>query len=79
MLYAVIWLVRQLLEARVVAANLGLHPLSVLAVKYAGLRLIGVAGLFVGPITLIAVQSNLSRGSRRKKNIAVLISEVYID
>ena len=56
-LYLLIWLVRQTLEARVVASNLGLHPLAVLAVMYIGLKLVGVAGLFLGPILLITFQS----------------------
>ncbi|MCL6612174.1 MAG: sporulation integral membrane protein YtvI [Peptococcaceae bacterium] len=56
-LYVLIWIVRQVLEARVVAANLGLHPLAVLVAMYVGLRLIGVPGLIFGPILLIAVQA----------------------
>ncbi len=52
-----IWIVRQVLEARVVAANLGLHPLAVLAAMYIGLKVIGVAGLIFGPVLLIAVQA----------------------
>lgn len=56
-LYLLLWLVRQTLEARVVAANLGLHPLAVLAVMYIGLNIIGVAGLFLGPLLLITFQS----------------------
>jgi sporulation integral membrane protein YtvI len=56
-LYLLLWLVRQTLEARVVAANLGLHPLAVLAVMYIGLKIIGVAGLILGPILLITLQS----------------------
>ncbi len=54
-LYALVWAVRQTLEARVVAANLGLHPLAVLIAMYAGLKAMGVAGLVLGPILLIAV------------------------
>lgn len=53
-LYAFIWIVRQLLEPRVVAANLGLHPLAVLIVMYVGLKLMGVLGLILGPVFLIA-------------------------
>ncbi|MFZ5634818.1 MAG: sporulation integral membrane protein YtvI [Bacillota bacterium] len=56
-LYLLIWIVRQVLEARVVAANLGLHPLAVLIAMYVGLKVIGVAGLIFGPIALIAVQA----------------------
>lgn len=58
-LYLVIWIIRQVLEARVVAGNLGLHPLAVLAVMYVGLRLIGVPGLIFGPIILIAVLATI--------------------
>lgn len=58
-LYAVIWIVRQSLEARVVAANLGLHPLAVLGAMYVALKLMGVAGLILGPILLIAFQATL--------------------
>jgi sporulation integral membrane protein YtvI len=53
-LYLFLWIVRQTLEARVVAANLGLHPLAVLIVMYIGLKLIGVLGLILGPVILIA-------------------------
>lgn len=56
-LYLLLWLVRQLLEARVVAGNMGLHPLAVLLAMYAGLRLLGVVGLVLGPISIIALQA----------------------
>lgn len=58
-LYAFIFVVRQLLEARVVAANLGLHPLATLLAMYIGLSLIGFVGLIAGPILLIAVKATL--------------------
>jgi sporulation integral membrane protein YtvI len=63
-LYLFIWIVRQVLEARVVATNLGLHPLAVLMVMYIGLKLIGVPGLILGPILLIAVQATLKAVKR---------------
>ncbi|MFZ5596118.1 MAG: sporulation integral membrane protein YtvI [Bacillota bacterium] len=56
-LYVILWVVRQSLEARVVAAELGLHPLAVLSVMYIGLKLIGVAGVILGPVLLIAGQA----------------------
>ncbi|MCL0100487.1 sporulation integral membrane protein YtvI [Peptococcaceae bacterium] len=58
-LYAVIFSVRGFSEARIVAANLNLHPLPVLISMYAGLKLLGVLGLVIGPICLIAVQAVL--------------------
>ncbi len=59
LLYLLVWGVRQTLEARVVAANLGLHPLAVLVAMYVGLKAIGVLGLVLGPLTLIALQAAL--------------------
>ena len=66
-LYALVWAVRQTLEARVVAANLGLHPLAVLIAMYAGLKAMGVAGLVFGPILLITVLAAIKAGMLIKK------------
>lgn len=56
-LHTILWAMRHLFEAKVVAANLGLHPLAVLFAMFAGLKIIGVAGLVLGPIFLIIVQA----------------------
>lgn len=51
-LYSFIILLRQLLQPKLVAVNLGLHPLTTLIALYAGLKLLGIAGLIVGPLTV---------------------------
>ncbi|KUK81852.1 MAG: putative permease, partial [Pelotomaculum thermopropionicum] len=56
-LYVIVLLSRQFLEAKIVAANLGLHPLATLIAMYAGLKTMGLIGLILGPILLIAVQA----------------------
>lgn len=61
-LYAVVLLVRQVLETKIVSANLGLHPLATLVAMYAGLKTLGLAGLILGPIILIAIQAVLKAG-----------------
>lgn len=66
-LYALVWGVRQTLEARVVAANLGLHPLAVLIAMYVGLKTIGAAGLILGPILLITVLAAIKAGMAARK------------
>ena len=48
LLYAVITVVRQVVEPRWVGKSLGVHPLLLLFGIYAGLRIFGVAGLLVG-------------------------------
>ncbi|MCR4426802.1 MAG: sporulation integral membrane protein YtvI [Firmicutes bacterium] len=53
-------LVRQLAEARVIGRNIGLHPLAALVSVYAGIRLFGVKGFFVGPLTVIFLKAILT-------------------
>ncbi|MFX4260893.1 sporulation integral membrane protein YtvI [Pelotomaculum propionicicum] len=61
-LYLVVLIVRQVLETKIVSSNLGLHPLATLVSMYAGLWTLGLAGLIMGPILLIAVQSFYKAG-----------------
>lgn len=61
-LYALVLLVRQVLETKIVSANLGLHPLATLVAMYAGLKTLGLPGLILGPILLIAIQAVIKAG-----------------
>ncbi|MDN5294128.1 MAG: hypothetical protein PWQ91_170 [Eubacteriales bacterium] len=56
-LYVVVLVFRQLFEAKVVSANIGLHPLVTLISMYVGLKLLGVWGLPLGPIVVIAAKA----------------------
>lgn len=49
-LYAVVLIVRQLIEPKIVGNTLGLHPLATLASIYVGIKLLGFGGIFIGPI-----------------------------
>lgn len=62
LLYLLVMVVRAVLEAKVLAVNLGLHPLAVLLAMYVGLKTIGVVGLVLGPILIITVQAALKAG-----------------
>ena len=44
---------RQFIEPKIVSGNIGIHPIFTLIAMYTGLKLIGVIGMFVGPILLI--------------------------
>ncbi|MDA8333986.1 MAG: sporulation integral membrane protein YtvI [Peptococcaceae bacterium] len=57
LLYGVIFIVRQLFESRIVAANLGLHPLAVLVAMYAGLKIMGFFGILLGLLTVIIAKA----------------------
>lgn len=56
-LYAAITVIRQILEPRLVAMNVGLHPVVTLAGMYLGVQLFGVLGIFILPITFILVKT----------------------
>lgn len=57
LLYGLVLVVRQVMEAKIISANLGLHPLETLLAMYAGLRTLGLAGLIMGPIIIIGVKA----------------------
>lgn len=56
-LYAIISIVRQLLEPKIVANNIGLHPLATLVGLFVGLKAGGVLGMILGPVTLVVFQA----------------------
>lgn len=52
-LYAIILIVRQVLEPKIVGDSIGLHPLVTLMSMYIGLKLLGFVGMILGPVTVI--------------------------
>ena len=48
-LYVIITVIRQIIEPRVVGKSLGIHPVLMLISLYAGLKIFGIIGFFVGP------------------------------
>lgn len=61
-LYIIITIVRNALEARIVGSHIGLHPLATLVAMILGLRLMGLLGMLLFPICLVAV-TNLKKGA----------------
>lgn len=53
----VIWftgiIIRQVLEPKIIGQQVGLHPLATLASLYIGMKIIGAAGIILGPVTVI--------------------------
>jgi sporulation integral membrane protein YtvI len=62
-LYIIVMVIRAMLEAKVVASNMGLHPLAVLVAMYVGLKTIGILGLIAGPIVVITIQAAIKAGT----------------
>lgn len=55
-LYLVITVIRNVLEPKLVGQQIGLHPIVMLLCMYVGVRLFGVIGLFVLPITILVIK-----------------------
>lgn len=55
-IYGLITVIRQILEPRLVAMNVGLPPIVTLAGMYLGLQLFGFVGLFALPITFVMLK-----------------------
>ena len=58
-LYALTIIIRQIIEPRVLGRNIGVYPMLTLLALYAGLKLWGVGGLFMGPITVLLYKAVL--------------------
>lgn len=56
LIYLIILLVRQFIEPRVLGAQIGVHPLFTLAGMYMGLKIWGIAGMFLGPIIVVIIK-----------------------
>ena len=56
-LYIVIIVIRQLVEPRIVSSHIGIHPIFTLIAMYTGFKIIGVIGMFIGPIILIILKN----------------------
>ena len=55
-LYLVCYVMRELLEAKLMGEKIGLSPLQTLMAVYAGLKLFGFWGLVLGPLGLLLIQ-----------------------
>lgn len=58
-LYVVVLVIRQTVEPKVVGQQIGVYPLLTLLAMYTGLKLIGFAGLILGPITFLLIRNIL--------------------
>lgn len=61
-LYALVAGVRQVLEAKLVGDQIGLHPLAILASLYLGFHFFGALGVVAGPLIAILLKSMIKSG-----------------
>jgi sporulation integral membrane protein YtvI len=55
--YLMVILTRQFLEPKIVGEQIGIHPLVTLFSIYVGLKIFGVFGVIIGPITVITMKA----------------------
>lgn len=54
-----VYVVRQVVQPKVLGDQIGIHPLATMIAMYAGFKFIGVAGLIFGPVVFVIVKSIL--------------------
>ena len=64
LLYIVITVIRNSLEPRIVGGEIGLHPLATLVAMILGLGLMGLVGMLLFPITLVAL-TNIRKATQQ--------------
>ena len=57
LIYAIILIVRQFLEPKIVSKHIGIHPIFTLLAMYTGFKFIGILGMLIGPIILIILKN----------------------
>lgn len=60
--YTIITIVRQIMEPRLVAMNVGVPPLVTLAGMYIGLQAFGAIGIIIVPVTFVLIKALNSEG-----------------
>ena len=56
-LYVIVIVVRQLIEPKIVSNHIGIHPIFTLIAMYTGFKIVGIIGMFIGPILLIIIKN----------------------
>jgi len=59
-LYVLAIIVRQIVEPKLISNKIGIHPIFTLIAMYTGFKVIGIIGLFLGPIILIILKNIFS-------------------
>lgn len=56
-IYLIVLVARQMIEPKVLASSVGLDPLATLVGMFVGLKLFGVLGLIIGPVSLVILDA----------------------
>ena len=56
-LWALVSVIRQIIEPRIIGGTIGLHPIVTLIGMYVGFRLFSIVGMFLAPAVIIAART----------------------
>lgn len=65
-LFLLTYIVREVLEPRMIGGKLGIYPFVIIVVVYAGIYLYGASGVILGPVTLLTVKEIWNELSERE-------------
>ncbi len=71
-MFSIIYIVRQIIEPRIVSSQMNVHPLVAIISMYAGLKIAGVGGMIVAPFLAFGaktVYEGLKKDDETKKNV----------
>lgn len=66
--FAVIYVSRQIIEPKILSVSIGLSPLVILIAMYTGIKLMGIGGIFVFPLGIIFFKNIIDCGIFRSEN-----------
>ena len=61
-LYAIIVIIRNIIEPKIIGKQIGIHPLIALILVFVGLKLFGFIGIFVLPFTVMIIYNLFEKG-----------------
>ena len=59
-LWAIVTVIRQIAEPKIVGETIGLHPIVTLIGMYVGFKLFSIVGMFIAPTAIICIKSCFS-------------------
>ena len=59
--------VRELLEPKLIGKRLGVYPIAVLMAIYVGIRLFGIGGIVLGPISVLIIYEWMNALTKQAK------------
>lgn len=62
-------ILREFLEPRLIGSKVGVYPVGILIAVYAGLKLFGLGGIFLGPIGLVIIQQVYKMVYRKEETV----------